>query len=1745
MLSFYALSASADLQNPGFESGQAQWSTEGPNPVAVVQSEGFPEFAVYENQPNTPVTPNLGLQMVRIGVPESPGDQNNNQINGVTRVTQTFTAGRSTLQLATRIWSTEFRNNRDSVSVRLLDAGDQPVTLPVSGLQSCSATGCTIKLDAGRNGDVLDSGWQAFQIGNQDAGLIVGATYTLAYELTTGGGSSHPSWVYFDDVNTPPLADAGGPYEGPYFIGNLITLDGSGSSDAEGDPLTYSWTLTSVPEGSTAQLDDATLEQPSFTPDALGDYVVELIVNDGTADSEPDTATISVVNQPPVAVFSCNPGGISGIALEGDFVACDASASFDPDDPDNAEALTDFSWRISSAALPADILLAGKIAGFYAPQNGGYSIELSVSDGIDISTADNSGAGANVAAPSSVGNANPLAQAVDVEVLEGFTSTLRCRGVDPGAEDTLSASFSIPGSSLVGFDEISENDPAYATIAATAGFTLTSDNRGVLGSQSCTVSDSNSGSGFADFTVSEVPASELYPETGGRFEPNESSLTAVKRVAGKAFLARLETSTDVDFYELRIDDGTPDGMIPPVGTEFLVRVKMPTDYDAVLLSKPIGDPETTIFQSAPFVSYPFVSYPFVSYEQRTAPFVSYPFVSYPAQTAPFVSYPFVSYPFVSYPFETSPFVSYNFTVADFPLSQMADAPNGSDASGDALALGEIGSLNVASFEQDNLRVKDLSANFNTPAAPYETLFGVKTADEQAIYLAVLSYDGVYSPEPYEVAVEASQPLDTEAFLDSQCPVGAPDCPCSGSPLTANAGGEVIRAGSNPTTLIVTQRQRLQALEGIDDVAWNTFIGAITPWMNAVDARFVSLPSADFDAWDQSPCDINSLSTLADALGGLIKAQLANTNISSVIILGDFDVFPSDSDQDFTQIGNEGLFLRDMPVLPESPIATVFRAGHFLSDACFTDTDPIPFNGGLFCIEDVPTGRLVSTQRLQEQVESFVSTGGNINYASGLVTGYDFFQDLAGKMSNSLTNLGSVDLLNTDTWTSQDLEPLWCAVNPDAAGVQAHASFNAFLAADGFNKNDLTDVTTVNECAGDPDSLTATVGCHSLTFIPASSTLPAEFFPTDPAETWADRAGTWVGVYGYGLGHTDTDDLGTEGILKRFFACIGDNAVADPPLTVGQCLLEAKVDYLQARTSIDAYDVKSVMTLAISGIPDVTVVPSAAEGEALFAAFAAPPPPGCSGTGFSLTVDGSPTLSSPHCLEEVIDSGGRGSYFKIDDQYQSGTGRVLLPTLQVSSNTVTPGNAARSMSIVGGDYELLIGFDPVVGNLRTEWNENVPESRNSCVRTMAPTEIGVINQLPVGSGVQEAFNLTTAQFECTVPPDTSPKPPITGNLRKFDSLDVELKRPLAGTEGDFNPPDVTQRDIISNATTGNALALVNATDNDVGDSGMSKINVLVYTEDRVNGGPGTVESYACPGDPTFCTVDNVTDPNTASEIFLPGAAGKFVAIEYFDNAGNKILKSGKGILVEAVEVVIRATTFNIGSETMIRVEIERLEEFLDNGLTLTIDYGDGGQDEFFLDANLLCGDPNTNPPNLQTDCITILPDGNGVFVTDYLFDVPGQTSFTVTVTVRGAASGYDEAVLSLCQDDTGETLPDGDIESCAFSASGTNVDIDMFVVGEIDDDAFKYRVRVFGDQFQYANGKLSKPGGSNEASVQLLSNEAGQTKGIRFSFDAGKLGWDGQTPFQVEQSTQDGVKGGPSQGTTDVNTFEASVGGPGI
>jgi hypothetical protein len=160
-----------------------------------------------------------------------------------------------------------------------------------------------------------------------------GETLTLELTVTDNDGATSTADTVNVDVNNvivnqEPTANAGS--DQTVNEGDTVSLDGSGSSDPDGDTLTYAWTQTA---GTSVTLDDASSATPSFTaPDVGADgetLTLDLTVDDGNGHTATDTVNIGVqnvvVNQPPVASLIANPTTIE----EGATSALDASASTD------------------------------------------------------------------------------------------------------------------------------------------------------------------------------------------------------------------------------------------------------------------------------------------------------------------------------------------------------------------------------------------------------------------------------------------------------------------------------------------------------------------------------------------------------------------------------------------------------------------------------------------------------------------------------------------------------------------------------------------------------------------------------------------------------------------------------------------------------------------------------------------------------------------------------------------------------------------------------------------------------------------------------------------------------------------------------------------------------------------------------------------------------------------------------------------------------------------------------------------------------------------------------------------------------------------------------------------------------------------------------------------------------------------------------------------------------------------------
>ncbi|MGC1240404.1 MAG: hypothetical protein WA874_02390 [Chryseosolibacter sp.] len=80
-------------------------------------------------------------------------------------------------------------------------------------------------------------------------------------------------------------------------VSTLVTLDGTASADGNGKPFAFQWTFKNKPTQSSAVLENSSTATPSFTPDLVGLYTVEVKITQGDF-SKTDFVMITVTAGP-------------------------------------------------------------------------------------------------------------------------------------------------------------------------------------------------------------------------------------------------------------------------------------------------------------------------------------------------------------------------------------------------------------------------------------------------------------------------------------------------------------------------------------------------------------------------------------------------------------------------------------------------------------------------------------------------------------------------------------------------------------------------------------------------------------------------------------------------------------------------------------------------------------------------------------------------------------------------------------------------------------------------------------------------------------------------------------------------------------------------------------------------------------------------------------------------------------------------------------------------------------------------------------------------------------------------------------------------------------------------------------------------------------------------------------------------------------------------------------------------------
>ncbi len=170
-----------------------------------------------------------------------------------------------------------------------------------------------------------------------------------------------------------------------YTAGQTVTLDGSGSYDADGDSLSYQWIKTEGPDTALLAASTATLSFVAPTVSQTTGFTFKLTVHDGKLSN---STSVSIQVSPLAPTPSSNQAPSAKItspesATSGDTVTLDGSGSSDPD----GDTLS-YQWtKTTGPNITLSNTTSSKLS-FVAPsveQSQQISFQLTVSDGGGLS----------------------------------------------------------------------------------------------------------------------------------------------------------------------------------------------------------------------------------------------------------------------------------------------------------------------------------------------------------------------------------------------------------------------------------------------------------------------------------------------------------------------------------------------------------------------------------------------------------------------------------------------------------------------------------------------------------------------------------------------------------------------------------------------------------------------------------------------------------------------------------------------------------------------------------------------------------------------------------------------------------------------------------------------------------------------------------------------------------------------------------------------------------------------------------------------------------------------------------------------------------------------------------------------------------------------------------------------------------------------------------------------------------------
>lgn len=363
-------------------------------------------------------------------------------------------------------------------------------------------------------------------------------------------------------VNRPPVANAGS--DKTVNINTLVTLNGSASSDPDGDALTWSWTQVN---GASVALSNDTAAQPTFTPSIAGTYSFQLIVNDGELNSSPDQVVIAVkqVNSLPTApIVAISPSS----PLTADNLVCKIIT---PSTDENSNPITySYAWyknnvlqtSLKTNTVSASLTTKGNVWRCKATPNDGFG---------------NGPAGISEV---TIGNTAPVANAgVDQKVTVKKRVTLNATLSKDADGDALSYKWAQAGGPSTTLSSTYSTKPTFTpTVAGTFIFRVTvSDGKASSSDEVSIVVTASSTRSYTNKIYIKSITMSLSPTSGGSSAYSTARVTVTdsngKVVSGASIKGHWVANTTIYKYATSNTSGyasftSPTLKYPAKGTTF-------------------------------------------------------------------------------------------------------------------------------------------------------------------------------------------------------------------------------------------------------------------------------------------------------------------------------------------------------------------------------------------------------------------------------------------------------------------------------------------------------------------------------------------------------------------------------------------------------------------------------------------------------------------------------------------------------------------------------------------------------------------------------------------------------------------------------------------------------------------------------------------------------------------------------------------------------------------------------------------------------------------------------------------------------------------------------------------------------------------------------------------------------------------------------------------------------------------------